>query len=60
MTKGHQDEHEWLETLVRDNQDMERARRIQPGRGHPYRYKQDSDWWVLAIILVFIVAGVFG
>lgn len=57
MTNGD-DEQEWVSTMLRQNEALERARRIQPGRGHPYRYEQDSDWWVLAIIGIFLIAGI--
>lgn len=49
---------EWLRTVARDNAAAEHARHIQPGRGHPYRYEEDSDWWVLAIIGLFLIVGI--
>ena len=50
------DEDEWLRTVARQNYELNKARKIQPGRGHRYRYKSDSDWWILIILL----AGVLG
>jgi hypothetical protein len=53
-------EDDWLRTVARENEAIDHARRIQPGRGHQYRYQQDSDWWILALIAIFIIAGIFG
>lgn len=54
------DEDQWVRELLDENDRLEHERWMQPGRGHRYRYKQDSDWWILALVVIFIIAGYFG
>jgi hypothetical protein len=52
------DEDEWIRTMVRENQELERSRRIQPGTGRA-PHEAPSDWWILGIVLIVIIAGAF-
>lgn len=52
-------EDDWLRTIARQNEAMERARRIQPGRGHRPPRAWPLDWIVLAVVLISLIVGVF-
>lgn len=49
-------EDDWLRTVARQNYETDKARKIQPGRGHRSRLPR-HDWVVLLVILGFILWG---
>lgn len=51
------DEYEWIRTIARENERIDQARRIRPGRGHRVQLPH-HDWWILAIVIGALIAGV--
>lgn len=49
---------DWLRTVARENEQLERARLIQPARGHPLRHSY-IDLVVMVVILASLFYGEF-
>lgn len=55
MRENHEDE--WLRTVARQNEELDRARNIQPGRGVGPIVEPPSGWVLFLLVVILLLMG---